>query len=119
MKPLLIILLLFVGLFAKSQQKFDDKTRAIFIFDIIKYITWANEAAIDTFCVGVLDNKNSLEEELKKVAAIRLQVHKKPIKVIRFQSIESIDNCNTVFVNNESGFDIDKILKKISGKPIL
>jgi len=119
LKPLLIILLLFVGLFAKSQQKFDDKTRAIFIFDIIKYITWANEAAIDTFCVGVLDNKNSLEEELKKVAAIRLQVHKKPIKVIRFQSIESIDNCNTVFVNNESGFDIDKILKKISGKPIL
>ncbi len=119
MKLLLIIPLVLLSFFAKSQQKFDDKSRAIFIFDIVKYITWANEASIDTFCVGVLDNKNSLEEELKKVAAIRIQIHKKPIKVIRFTSIETIDNCNIVFANNENGYDIDKILKKINGKNIL
>ncbi len=114
-----IIILTFLSVSGFAQQKFDDKSRAIFIFDIVKYITWSNEASIDTFCVGVLDKNNNLEEELKKVAVIRIQVHKKPIKVVRFETIESIENCNTVFVNNESGFDIDKILKKIAGKPIL
>ena len=102
-----------------AQQKFDDKTRAIFIFDIVKYITWPNEANIDTFKIAVLDQSPNLEEEMKKVALQRIQVHKKPIKVIRFQSIESIQNCDAIFANNENGYDIDKILKKISGKNIL
>lgn len=114
----IIILFLFPWM-GFAQQKFDDKTRAIFIFDIVKYITWPNEATIDTFKIAVLDQKSNLEEEMKKVAIQRIQVHKKPIKVIRFQSIESIQNCDAIFANNENGYDIDKILKKISGKNIL
>lgn len=118
-KLLLIIPLVFISFYAVSQQKFDDKTRAIFIFDIVKYITWPNEASIDTFKIAVLDQNSILENELNKVAIQRLQVHKKPIKVIRYNSIESINSCNAIFANNENGYDIDKILKKISGKNIL
>lgn len=119
MKLFLIIPLVLISFFAVSQQKFDDKTRAIFIFDIVKYITWPNEASIDTFKIAVLDQNSILENELNKVAIQRQLVHKKPIKVIRYNSIESINSCNAIFANNENGYDIDKILKKISGKNIL
>lgn len=120
MRPYLTILFIMgISLNIYSQIKFDDKSRAVFIFDIVKYITWPNETAIDTFYIAVLDTENKLEAEMLKVAEQRGLVHKKPVKVARFSSIETIGKCNALFANNENGWDIDKILKKISGKQIL
>ncbi|MBI5540835.1 MAG: DUF4154 domain-containing protein [Bacteroidia bacterium] len=119
MKLLLIIPLVFISFYAVSQKNSDDKKRAEAIFAISKYITWPNDANIDTFKIAVLDPNYYLETELKKFAETSPLLHKKPIKVIRFSNIEDINNCTTLFANNDNGFDIDKILKKLSGKHTL
>lgn len=119
MKLLLIILLLFVGFVVKSQQSFDDKKRAEAIIAISKYVTWPNDKEIDTFKIAVLDPNNLLEKELINLIQTQTLLHNKPIKIIRFSSVDEIDNCVTIFANNNNGFDIDKILKKISGKHVL
>jgi len=119
LKLILIISLIITGFFSKSQQSFDDKKRAEAIFAISKYVTWPNDKEIDTFKIAVLDSNNSLELELKKLTETQKLLHNKPIQIIRFSSIEEINNCVTIFANNNNGFDIDKILKKISGKHTL
>ncbi len=119
MKLLLIIHLLLLSFLAISQQSFDDKKRAEAIFAISKYVTWPNDKEIDTFKIALIDSNNSLENALKTLVQTQTLLHNKPIQIIRFSSVEEINNCVTIFANNNNGFDIDKILKKISGKHTL
>ena len=119
MKLLVIIPLILLSLFSFPQQNFDDKKRAEAIFAIAKHVTWPNENVIDTFKIAVLDPNNFLEQELINLANANTLLHNKPIKIIRFYSVDEINNCLVLFANNDNGFDIDKILKKISGKHTL
>jgi len=118
-KLLVIIPLILLSLFSFPQQNFDDKKRAKAIFAIAKHVTWPNENVIDTFKIAVLDPNNFLEQELINLANANTLLHNKPIKIIRFYSVDEINNCLVLFANNDNGFDIDKILKKISGKHTL
>jgi len=102
-----------------AQQNFDNKKRAEAIIAISKYVTWPNEKDIDTFKIAVLDPSNQLESELKNIILTQKLLHNKPINVLRYVEIENITNCTVLFTNNENGFDIDKILKKIEGKHTL
>ena len=102
-----------------AQEQSANKSKVESIFAIVKYFTWANEAAIDTFVIAVLDNKPELESDMKKYLQTQILIHKKPAKVVRFASIDEIGKCNSLFASKESGYDIDKILKIITGKKVL
>lgn len=119
MKTFIILIFILFPFLGFSQQSSDDKKRAEAIFAISKYVTWPNETSIDTFRIAVLDPNSSLELELKKFAETQLLLHKKPIKISRFSTVDEINNSTTLFTNHDNGFDIDKILKKISGKHTL
>lgn len=119
MKLLLILPIILLSFFAKSQQSFDNKKRAEAIFAISKHVTWPNEKDIDTFKIAVLEPNSFLEQELIKLANSNPLLHNKPIRIIRFSKVEEISSCVTIFANNDNGYDIDKILKMISGKHTL
>ena len=119
MKTIFFIFFFFLPFLCFSQQSSSDKTRAESIFAIAKYFNWPNETSIDTFRIAVLDPKTSLEQELIKIAEVQKLMHKKPIKIYRYSTIDEIKNSTTIFANHDNDYDIDKILKKISGKHTL
>lgn len=96
-----------------SQTKFDNKSRAKFIFDIAKQVTWPNEATIDTFKLCVLTNDVELFEQLSKLAKIQLTLHKKPVKVLSTNEITNIPECQLLFFKHDENYDIYKVSKNL------
>lgn len=113
-----LLLFPFAGILS-AQTATDTKSRVESVFAIVKYFTWANEASIDTFVIAVLDPNPELEKSMVAYLETQKLIHKKPARIVRYTSIEEIGHCNSLYSLKESGYDIDKILKKISGKKVL
>lgn len=107
------------GYALSAQQATDNKSRVESIFAIVKYFTWPNEASIDTFIIAVLDKGTSLEKDMNNYLITQQLIHKKPGRIVRFSNIDDIGKCNSLFASKDNGYDIDKILKKISGLKVL
>ncbi|PKP22795.1 MAG: hypothetical protein CVU05_02435 [Bacteroidetes bacterium HGW-Bacteroidetes-21] len=114
----LFFLVLFSGTLA-GQNKFDNRSRAVFIFDIVKYVKWQGEDSIKTFKIAILDNNDDLLNELKKMAAERGNVHGKPIAVTRYSQPEEIPHAQVLFANKDNGYNIYKLQEIVQGKNIL
>jgi serine phosphatase RsbU (regulator of sigma subunit) len=105
--------------FAQSSNKIDNSSRSKYIFDIAKYVTWPNEASIDTFKLCVLSKDTNLFSQLKKTVATQGLLHKKPVFVISTSDLHHIPACNFIFFNHEEGYDIDKVNKTLNNNNIL
>jgi len=115
----IIISLLFIKKPLFAQNSFDNKSRAIYILDISKYVKWENIAEIKTFKIGVLDPDEELYKELVKDANERITLQDKPIKIVHFKSFDEITKTQVLFLNKRSGFDINLVLNKIRGNHTL
>ena len=120
-----ILVLIFVSaLFQKgltySQEGFDNKTRAVYILDIAKYVTYDDAIQYQAdFKIAVLDKDQDFFFELSDMAKTRKFIQDKPIKIIRFREIEDIEKCHIIYVNKEDGYDIKKVLKASKGNNTL
>ncbi len=114
---LIIQICLFKTLFA--QNKFDNNSRAKYIFDIAKQVTWPNENYIDTFIVCLLTTDTSLFNTMKITANNIKLLHNKPIKIIHSYNYDQIKPCNIIFFKNDENFDIDKVQKRLDCSTIL
>ena len=76
---------------ARSQGGFDNATRALYIFDLSKYIDYG-PGFVDssTFKIGMLLGDYDLIEELGNLAKTRTMIQDKPVIIIGFRNIESI-----------------------------
>ena len=121
MKKRLILSALFFFVIAAgfSQPKFDNKSRAVYILDISKYITWPETDDPFNFRVGILDGDTLLFHQMKLLAQKRDTLKGKKIRVKRFEKEEDIKNIDLIFFKKSDGFDIDKVFEMIGGKPIL
>lgn len=116
MKHTLIFLISLV-LFAEcgfSQNKFDNHSRARYIIDIAKQVTWPNESSVDTFRILVLSSDTGLYRIMISTAQNIGLLHKKPIQVFHTYSYENIRNCEIIFFKNDENYDIDKVQKKLN-----
>ncbi|MBN1187721.1 MAG: DUF4154 domain-containing protein [Bacteroidales bacterium] len=103
-----------------SQEGFDNKTRAVYILDIAKYVTYDDAIQYQAdFKIAVLDKDQDFFFELSDMAKTRKFIQEKPIKVMRFREIEDIEKCHILYVNNEDGYDIKKVLKATQGNNTL
>lgn len=107
------------GLTVFSQTKFDNVSRAKYIFDIAKQVTWPNETAIDTFRLCVLTKDTGLTGQLTKVAKAQLLLHKKPVRVISTSQITNIPDCQLLFFNHDENYDIDRVCKTLKSNLLL
>jgi len=118
---LFIILIVFASLNNNSfsQNKFDDKSRAVFILDIVKYVKWSNIDDFAEFKIGILDKDKSLYNELLSLSNERKTVHNKPIIVEIYNHYNEIKNVQVLFANKENGYNIYKLQDLVTKKNIL
>jgi serine phosphatase RsbU (regulator of sigma subunit) len=99
------------------QQGFDNATRALYIFDLAKYINYGpGFADSSTFRIGVMVGDYDLINEMGNLARTRTRIQDKPVTVAGFRNIESLTNVQVLYVNKNAGFDLSLIKSSISGK---
>jgi class 3 adenylate cyclase len=103
---------------SEVRAQFDDKSRAEYIFDVIRYVTWPNENSIDSFRIAVLTKDSSLYSEMCNLARVN-KTHEKPVAIRWFTSINDIKPVQAIFLRKESGFDIDQVLWAIKDENTL
>ena len=112
---LLGMMLLFINSF--SQVGFDNPTRALYIFDLAKYVDYGpGFADSSNFKIGVLLGDYDLINEMGNLAKTRNRIQDKPVSVAGFKNLESVTHCQVLYVNKNAGFNLDKIKKMIEGK---
>jgi serine phosphatase RsbU (regulator of sigma subunit) len=113
--------ILFMGTFflminSFGQGGFDNSTRAVYIFDMARYINYGPGFADSAvFKIGLLDEANDLLFEMGNLAKTRKTIQNKPIQIIVFRSEEKIVHTQILYVNKASGFNQAKVKAKIEG----
>ncbi|MBM3421458.1 MAG: DUF4154 domain-containing protein [Bacteroidetes bacterium] len=100
-----------------SQGGFDNSTRALYIFDMARYIDYG-EGLQDKefFRIGVLDNNAALFWEMGNLARTRTRIQEKPVDVVYFRDEDKIIPVQILYVNKNSGFDLRKVKEKLQGE---
>jgi serine phosphatase RsbU (regulator of sigma subunit) len=123
--PLIRTLILSTGLIllvtvAYSQSGFDNPTRALYVFDLVKYVDYGPGFKDSSeYKIGVLVGDYNLVEEMGNLSKTRNRIQDKPVSVMGFKRLESLKHTQVLFVKKEAGFDLDKIKAKIKGKQTL
>lgn len=112
----IVILLTIFSLALNGQKGFDNPTRALFIFDMAKYIDYGESFKDSSvFRIGIVDEQSELLWEMGNLSRTRKTIQDKPVEVIVFRKEESIRHTQILYVNKASGFNLSKIKDKISG----
>ncbi len=123
MNTKLFVFLIFISVFytgAIAQEGFDNRTRALYVFDIARYVDYGE--ALDTmalFKVGVLSKDNELYYDLANLAKTRKEIQGKPAVVQVFRDVNKLEYTNVLFVSKDSEFSLKKVDEKIRGKKTL
>lgn len=100
-----------------TQSGFDNPTRALYIFDLARYIDYGpGFADSSAFRIGVLLGDYELIDEMMKLARTRNRIQDKPVRIGGFKNLESLTHCQVLYVNKNAGFDLKKVKEKIAGK---
>ncbi len=112
--------LLFLCAEGLAQEGFNDQTRALYILDISRYVRFDESfPRQEEFTIAVLDRDDSFYWELEGMARTRKMVQGKPVRIFLYPRIDMLEPVHVVFVNSDDGYNIDRVLKKISGNNTL
>ncbi|MBS0011708.1 MAG: DUF4154 domain-containing protein [Bacteroidales bacterium] len=103
-----------------AQDGFDNRTRAVYIFDVARYVDYGD--ALDTmalFKVGVLSKQNELYFDLANLAKTRREIQGKPAIVVVFRDEDRIEATNVLYVSKEENFNLAKVKRMIDGNKTL
>lgn len=103
-----------------GSDSISNGTRAVFIFDIAKYIDYGqtfNDSAV--FKIGVLDKTSELFWEMGNLAKTRRTIQDKPVQLVVFRSEDKITHTQLLFVNKAGGFNLNKVKNAIDGRQTL
>ena len=99
---------------------FDNSIRALYILDISKYVEWDdNIQSKADFIIGILGTDTDFYWELFNMAKTRQFIQNKPIKILLFRDINSIEKSQVLYVNIREGFKIRQVLDKTRGNNTL
>ena len=102
--------------YSYSQNILDNSSKAVFIFDMAKYIDYGSGFADSSvFKIGVLDDKSDLFWAMGNLSKTRKKIHDKPIQLVIFRSEDKIQHTQILFVNKSSGFNINKVKSLLLG----
>ena len=117
--------LLFFGLIlminnAFCQDGINNGTRAVFIFDIAKYIDYGpGFADSSVFRIGILDKDVALFFEMGNLRKTRTKIQDKPVEIVKFNSESQIIHTQLLYVNKASGFNLNKVKAAIDKQQTL
>jgi len=112
----IISFLFFFTINSSGQVGFNNPTRALYIFDLAKYIDYGpGFQDSSNFKIGVLLGDYDLIYELGLLAKTRTRIQDKPVMVVGFRNISSITHTQVLYLNRNAGFSIDQVKAKIAG----
>ncbi|HZY25843.1 MAG TPA: YfiR/HmsC family protein [Bacteroidales bacterium] len=117
-----ILLMGLLLMFSKvsAQTTLNNGTRAVFIFDIAKYIDYGpGFADSSVFRIGILDKDEYLFFEMGNLRKTRTKIQDKPVELVKFNSESQITYTQLLYVNKTSGFNLDKVKSKIGNRQTL
>ena len=100
------------------QGGFDNPTRAMYIFDMARYIDYGPGFADSAvFKIGILDNASELFHEMGNLSQTeaRKTIQGKPVQIVVFRSEDKILHTQILYVNRNSGFSLSKVKEKLQG----
>jgi serine phosphatase RsbU (regulator of sigma subunit) len=93
-----------------GQTVLNNGTRALFIFDIAKYIDYGpGFADSSVFRIGILDRDVALFFEMGNLRKTRTRIQDKPVEIVKFNSESQITYTQLLYVNKASGFNLNKV----------
>ena len=99
---------------AFGQAGINNGTRAVFIFDIAKYIDYGPGFADSSiFRIGILDKDVALFFEMGNMRKTRTTIQNKPVEIVKFNSESQITYTQVLYVNKLSGFNLNKVKSAI------
>jgi len=115
---------LFLGLIffydSYGQTGFNNGTRAVFIFDIAKYIDYGQGFADSSiFRIGILDRDEFLFFEMGNLRTTRTRIQDKPVELVKFNSESKITHTQILYVSKSSGFNLEKVRSAIGTRQTL
>ncbi|MCU0471864.1 MAG: YfiR/HmsC family protein [Bacteroidales bacterium] len=113
----ILILILFLTVNKISgQEGFENPTRAVYVFDMARYIDYGpGFADSSVFKIGLLDNNYELFYEMGNLKMTRKTIQNKPVQLVLFRSEDKIIHTQILYVNKTSGFNLNKIKEKLEG----
>jgi serine phosphatase RsbU (regulator of sigma subunit) len=117
LKPAILVLwMLFLMNSAVCQDVMDNSSKAVYIFDMAKYIDYGPGFADSaTFKIGILDESSELFWAMGNLAKTRKTIQDKPVQIVVFRSEDKILHTQILFVNKSSGFNLNKVKARIEG----
>jgi serine phosphatase RsbU (regulator of sigma subunit) len=113
---IIAVLFSFFTLNASGQGGFDNPTRALYIFDLSKYVDYGpGFADSSSFKIGVLGSNYSLVDEMANLSRTRSRIQDKPVVVSRFRTLDNYRHVQVLYVNKEEGFNLERVKAKIAG----
>lgn len=101
---------------AVSQNVMDNSSKAVYIFDMAKYINYGPGFADSAvFKIGVLDETSELFWAMGNLSKTRKTIQDKPVQIVVFRNEDKILHTQILFVNKNSGFNINKVKAKLEG----
>ena len=95
---------------AFGQAAINNGTRAVFIFDIAKYIDYGpGFADSSVFRIGILDRDIALFFEMGNMRKTRTMIQDKPVEIVKFNTENQITYTQVLYVNKASGFKLNKV----------
>src|SRR5664279_4905086 len=107
-----ILLMGLLLMFSKvsAQTALNNGTRAVFIFDIAKYIDYGSGFADSSvFRIGILDRDVALFFEMGNMRKTRTKIQDKPVEIVKFNTESQITNTQVLYVNKANGFNLNKV----------
>jgi serine phosphatase RsbU (regulator of sigma subunit) len=105
---------------AFGQAGLNNGTRAVFIFDVAKYIDYgAGFTDSSVFRIGILDKTSELFWEMGNLAKTRKTIQDKPVQLVVFRSEDQILHTQLLYVNKAGGFNLNKVKTKLEGHQTL
>jgi len=101
---------------AIAQEGFDNPTRALYIFDMARYIDYGKGFADSSvFRIGVLSETSELFWEMGNLAKTRKTIQNKPVEVVVFRNVDKISHTQILYLNKSGGFNLARVKEKIAG----
>jgi len=82
-----------------SQDVLDNSSKAVFIFDMAKYIDYGpGFADSSVFKIGILDDKSDLFWAMGNLSRTRKMIQDKPVQLVLFRNEDKIQHTQILFV---------------------
>jgi hypothetical protein len=103
--------------FAPYEADNNPHTKALFIYNFVKYIHWPQDKLGDIFTIGVV-GKTQTMSELQSVCENKT-ANNRPIQIIQIDQTEKVDECDAIFITRRQSFLLEDVLDIIDNKGTL